>query len=206
VVEKLQAAQASGNGAIATFDLTTIENKYWQVESGLKVKITFFLLGRVYNWEKLLPEDLKKQVVAPGPEDPSNIPKSGAFPYFPNYPTISHLHLTKARVSLLAHLTSWVAVENAEELDFDNINVEVSNVEGESKVDVDKPTDSKLAEDTSTANKLLTPGKFLDPFGTKHVESVTGDQDTPDPFGTKHVEPVTADQDTGGSATQIIYV
>ncbi len=46
VVTALQAAQAKGDGIISTHTLTTVENTWWGVPAGLKVDITFSLLGK----------------------------------------------------------------------------------------------------------------------------------------------------------------
>lgn len=48
VVIGLQQAQQQGKGIIATFTLTTIENKRWGIPAGINSEITFWLLGNYY--------------------------------------------------------------------------------------------------------------------------------------------------------------
>jgi hypothetical protein len=40
VIKALQAAQAKGGGVIATFNLTTVENKYWGIPSGIVTQVS----------------------------------------------------------------------------------------------------------------------------------------------------------------------
>lgn len=35
MIQGLQAAQAQGNGMVATFELTTIENAWWGIPAGM---------------------------------------------------------------------------------------------------------------------------------------------------------------------------
>ena len=49
VILALQTAQSDGNGIIANFNLTTVENEWWGIPSGFEVDITFVYLGRLGN-------------------------------------------------------------------------------------------------------------------------------------------------------------
>ena len=68
VAVALQAAQARGNGVVVTTQHVTVENRWWGVSAGLKVNVTWMLLGRALNWEAELPEKLRKEVRPSGRE------------------------------------------------------------------------------------------------------------------------------------------
>lgn len=116
VITALQESQAKGNGVIATFNLTTVENKFWGIPSGIVTQVTFVYLSRLLAWEKQLPADMQELFVPADPQDaadPSITVKSGPFLQFPNYPTISAGE-NYERGNALASLTGWTIRNNAE--------------------------------------------------------------------------------------------
>ena len=116
VITALQEAQASGNGVIATLNLTTVENTFWGIPSGISTQVTFVYLSRLLEWEKQLPPDMQELFVPAEPEDaadPSVTIKSGPFLQFPNYPTISSGE-NYERGNALASMTGWTIRNNAE--------------------------------------------------------------------------------------------
>jgi len=117
VINKLQDAQATGNGAVATTTLTTVENKFWGIPSGFQVTLCWIYIGRTFNWEAALPPELKKLVVPTGGDalDPVKTMRHGPFQNFPHYKT-RDLELTHPQANLLAQLTTWVVEQHAEEI------------------------------------------------------------------------------------------
>eukprot|EP00943_MAST-04B_sp_MAST-4B-sp1_P005941 g5941.t1 len=108
----MQKAIASGNGGVVFMELNVVENKYWGIQGGYSVNVTWYLTSRVYNWEKLLPDFLKSDVIPSGPEDPTNLPSTHSkYPSFPHYPTMD-LQLNNAQSNLLANLMGWVVLKN----------------------------------------------------------------------------------------------
>lgn len=114
VVSALQAAQAKGNGIIATFNLTTIENKWWGIPAGLNVEITFSYLGRLKEWERRLPIDLKSYFIPKiDTEDLSNDISTGPFKGFPHYATLGG-DVSYEKANALSDLTGWSVHQHAD--------------------------------------------------------------------------------------------
>ncbi len=116
LVEALQAAQANGNGIIAMMNLTTIENTKWNIEAGIETEVVFVYLGRTFNWEKKLSNEMKHLLVPSDPTEASNPAKNidkGPFRSFPHYPTICALENAE-RANVLADLTGWTIRQNRE--------------------------------------------------------------------------------------------
>ena len=115
VVAGLQKAQASGNGAVATFHLQTVENRFWGV-GAYNVTVTFYHAGRAFNWEQELPPDVAAVAVPDrgNVTDPSNVISHGVLKNFPFFGTLAQLDLTPAQARMLAHLSTWVVLRNRE--------------------------------------------------------------------------------------------
>lgn len=114
VVSALQAAQAKGEGIIATFNLTTIENKWWGVPAGINAEITISYLGRLQAWEKKLSDDMKDLLVPKeNASDMSVDIDSGEFKGFPHYVTAGG-GINAERANALADLTGWSILNNAD--------------------------------------------------------------------------------------------
>ena len=79
-------------------------------------QVTFVYLSRLFEWEKLLPADMRGLFVPSDPKeaaDPSATISSGPFFEFPNYPTISAVENAE-RANALANLAGWTIRNNAE--------------------------------------------------------------------------------------------
>ena len=108
----MQKAIANGNGGVVLMELNVVENKYWGIQGGRSVNVTWYMTSRVYNWEAQLPSWLKSDVVPGGPQDPTNLPSTKSkYPTFPHYPTFD-LQLNDAQSNLLANLMGWVVLKN----------------------------------------------------------------------------------------------
>lgn len=113
VVSALQSSMAMGKGAIATTNLTTIENVWWGVRGGISVTVTWVYLSRASAWEARLPESVRKHVIPESdPSNPQNLPKSGPFENFPHYDDITQTSLTASQANLLADMTGWIISAN----------------------------------------------------------------------------------------------
>mmetsp|Transcript_19857 Transcript_19857/g.48580 ORF Transcript_19857/g.48580 Transcript_19857/m.48580 type:complete len:574 (-) Transcript_19857:309-2030(-) len=114
VIEALQDAQASGKGCMARVELKTVENRWFGINEGIRVNVTFVYLSRTKEWEAQLREEVQSKVVPKkNPDDPSSLP-SGTFDNFPNFNTFTQLRLTAPQANLLFHLSSWVIRTNRE--------------------------------------------------------------------------------------------
>ena len=112
VVRELQKAQATGNGAVATVKLTTVDNDWWGVKGGQEVQVTFVYLSKATEFEDALPDEVK-EVVATGTNDPTDLIQDGPFKYFPHYST-GAAEITYKQANLLANMCAWVVEKNVE--------------------------------------------------------------------------------------------
>jgi len=103
LIQALQAANATGNGAVANVTVTTVANEIYGVEAGRVVDLTFVYLDLPEKWLASLPAETANASLT-----------SKEFRGFPRYSTFFYLALTPSAVSLLAHLCSWVVFQNAE--------------------------------------------------------------------------------------------
>eukprot|EP00038_Savillea_parva_P014148 m.10120 g.10120 ORF g.10120 m.10120 type:complete len:572 (-) comp2717_c0_seq1:1775-3490(-) len=113
VVSALQAAMATGKGAIATTNHTTVANAWWGVDAGITVTITWVYLTRMSAWEGALPASLQSHVVPThNPTNPQSLPTSGPFVNFPHFDDVEQPSLTPAQANLLAEMTGWTVGAN----------------------------------------------------------------------------------------------
>lgn len=115
VVQGLQAAQKAGNGAIATFNLVTVDNPWWGIAAGFEVELTIAYLSRLGAWEASLSPEMQSMVVPNDGDasDYSNTIDSGDFKHFPHYITAGGL-LSPQQTNLLADMTGWSVLQNKE--------------------------------------------------------------------------------------------
>lgn len=116
VVSGLQAAQQAGNGIVATFNLTTIENSWWGIPAGITTEITFSYLGRLSQWEAQLRPEMHKLLVpsdAAKAADLSQDVESGPFRKFPHYATAGG-EINNERANVLADLTAWSVLQHSD--------------------------------------------------------------------------------------------
>lgn len=120
VVNGLQVAQARGTGAVATFNLKTVENQFFGIPEGRELTVTFFHAGRCRVWEDLLPFETRQHVVPTrvNATDPQNLVQGGPFANFPFFNTFTQLDMSASQANLLSHLTTWVVMRNKEHFDF----------------------------------------------------------------------------------------
>ena len=100
LVEALQAAAASGTGAVARVALTTVQNDFFEIRAGRLVDLTIVYLDLPQKWVRALPKETAKAI--------------RRYRGFPETPTISDLDLSRSEVSLLAQLCSWVVRQHAD--------------------------------------------------------------------------------------------
>ena len=115
-VSGLQAAQATGKGAVYKMKLKTVENKWWGIKAGQEVELMMFYLSRAFVWESALPKDLYHLMVPKdGQEDVTQGVKHGPFKHFPYYPTKGGT-LDSQQSNALAALESWVVKQYQKDL------------------------------------------------------------------------------------------
>jgi hypothetical protein len=114
VIKGLQAAQSEGNGIIASFNLTTIENKRWGIPAGFEVEVTFVYMGRLAQWEQKLPKEMQDLVIpSENADDLSVTVSDGPFKSFPHYTTKGG-DINFEQANLLADMTGWSVLQHAE--------------------------------------------------------------------------------------------
>eukprot|EP01035_Chromulina_nebulosa_P019173 gene19173-25018_t len=114
VINGLQQAQSDGNGIIYTTNLTTVENDWWGIPSGITTQITFVYLGRVLNWENSLSDEMKALLIPSENSDDLSVDvSSGPFRGFPHYLTTGGA-INYERANVLADLTGWTILKNEE--------------------------------------------------------------------------------------------
>jgi hypothetical protein len=111
LVQQLQAQKSNGDPMIVQMTHEVLANSSWGVNAG-SVEILWVYLDQVTSWETQITDTWTQQQLQAG--------TSGAFPNFPNYKTVdedglgSITTLTAPQVNLLADLTSWVVLQNAQ--------------------------------------------------------------------------------------------
>lgn len=114
-VTALQAAQASGNGNVITFNHRTAANAKWGLKGGYNVTVVWYYNGRALGWEALLNDEMRALVQpATDPADQANVVDSGTFKDFPAYPTLLST-VSLNRSNLLADFTGWNVLNNAQQ-------------------------------------------------------------------------------------------
>jgi hypothetical protein len=116
LIMKMQEAQAKGDGNIVTMNLTTIENRVWNIPAGITTEVTFVYLGRSFTWESQLSLEMQALLVPSDPAEAADASKtvtSGDFKNFPHYPT-GGAEINNEKANALADLTGWVVKRNAD--------------------------------------------------------------------------------------------
>lgn len=112
----LQEAQAKGNGIIGTFQLTTVENEWWGIPSGITSQITVVYMGRLAGWEQELSEEMTPLLVPSDPTEAADLSstiKEGPFRGFPHYVTAGGIE-NYERANVLADIAGWTILKNEE--------------------------------------------------------------------------------------------
>eukprot|EP00466_Bigelowiella_natans_P002197 jgi/Bigna1/82503/fgenesh1_pg.93_\ len=64
-VVALQNATRGGKGMVVQMELNVVDNSHWGVQGGRKVNVTWLYLGRAFEWESQLPEDVRAEASVP---------------------------------------------------------------------------------------------------------------------------------------------
>lgn len=107
LVQAMQAQLAAGKGVVVTSNHTTVANPVYNIPAGQQVTVTWVYLEHAWDWEAALPSEVTDEL---------NKPHRSEFPDFPHYPT-TRLNLTHSQANLLADLTGWVVLNNAQEFE-----------------------------------------------------------------------------------------
>jgi hypothetical protein len=116
VVGALQAAKRKGGAVLAVTELTTVENAWWGVKAGHVVRVCWMYLDRSAVWEARLTSHRVRWNIWRGRHCKLF---AGPLRGFPHYSTIDEnglrlISLTDAQVRLLADLSCWCVMSNAE--------------------------------------------------------------------------------------------
>ena len=103
LVERMQAADAAGDGVVVASDLTTVENQVMGVAAGIQVRVVWVYLTMATNWKAQLPEEVRAEIDR----------KHGRYAGFPNYST-AETSLSEQQANLVAAMTTWVVETNAQ--------------------------------------------------------------------------------------------
>jgi len=113
LITAFQNARRAGKTVMAETEHEVQANEWWGIEGGWKVRVLWFYLERVEDWESQLPFRIRMQIKL------GNWGLGFLSPYrdFPNYKTIDEdlldlVELTPRQVNLLADLTCWTITEN----------------------------------------------------------------------------------------------
>ena len=116
VVSKLHAAKRRGHGVIASTRLMVQKNEWWGVPGGWETQVCWIYNERIPSWEIRLNSEIRRAIE----KGQSPHPK-GPFENFPFYKTEgqnpgSIIRLTPMQVNLLAELSCWNVLQNADYL------------------------------------------------------------------------------------------
>ena len=114
VVCSLQAAKRAGRTVMTVETHTVQSNSWWGIDGGWDVRICWLYNDKVAEWEAQLDTGLRKLIL-----EGRKVAPSGPVQRFPHYLTRgqnpgSLVQLTPFQFNLLAHLSSWNVVANAE--------------------------------------------------------------------------------------------
>jgi len=105
---EFQKMQAAGKPLVLRRQLTTVENRWWGIESGRSVDIIFMPLSKSTDFESLLPLDTRVAV-----DTEAGLSQWPHFKTaFQNAPDLTQY--TPRQINLLSSLTEWSVYENEE--------------------------------------------------------------------------------------------
>lgn len=136
LVRALQESASRGEGAVATTKLTTVRNRWWNVEAGRDVTVTWMYICRAPEWEQALPAATRAEL-PPASRGATNrlgdASRAGPLRFaktlvadvtsrrrrrldsFPQYP-LTRLRLSPVEASALYQLSGHVVRAHAREL------------------------------------------------------------------------------------------
>lgn len=97
-----KAGVLGSDPALFVQQLTTIKNARFGVEAGLSVKVLWVYNNPVASWQRQLSREIRFMMDL----------EILDYDDFPNYNTISKIHLNARQVNLLAHLSCWNVVQS----------------------------------------------------------------------------------------------
>lgn len=111
LVLALQAAKRAGDPLVVVREHELLDNRWWGIRGGRKVRVAWVYLDRVARFEAELPDDTARAIRA-GHRRPRLGPCRG----FPNYDTVDEnfldlVQLTPYQVRLLTQLCSWTVLD-----------------------------------------------------------------------------------------------
>jgi hypothetical protein len=108
LVDRLHAAQQSGNGIIATIQVTTIDNIHWGITAGFVMELTVVYLGKVKEWVRRLPPNFPFEDTMNPKIDPSYVYPNLSFPSF----STRFASMNYQQANALSNLTGWTILRN----------------------------------------------------------------------------------------------
>lgn len=114
LVRALQAAKRAGDPLIVVREHELLDNPWWRIRGGRKVRVVWIYLDRAARFEARLPQETAKAIAAG-----HRWPRFGPCHRFPNYDTIDQnlfelVQLTPYQVRLLTELCSWMILDQRE--------------------------------------------------------------------------------------------
>eukprot|EP00039_Didymoeca_costata_P000967 m.48414 g.48414 ORF g.48414 m.48414 type:complete len:692 (+) comp10567_c0_seq2:102-2177(+) len=102
----LQRQLMKGKAAFYDMTVVTVENKWWGVEAGVHIHLTWIYNHAPKLWTEMLPQATREMM---------NGSQASLFKDFPHYPT-SELYLNQIQTNLLSQLVTYEALTNVEDL------------------------------------------------------------------------------------------
>lgn len=114
LVAALQAAKRAGDPLVVVREHELLDNEWWRIRGGRKLRVAWVYLERVARFEAQLPAETARAIV-----DGHRKLRVGPCKRFPNYETIGAnfgdlVRLTPYQVKLLTGLCSWMVLDQRE--------------------------------------------------------------------------------------------
>ncbi|KAL1524575.1 hypothetical protein AB1Y20_019465 [Prymnesium parvum] len=133
LVRALQLSQSRGRGAVAATEHTTVDNSWWGVAAGRRVRVVWFYICRAAEWEAQLPPEVRAALpreaeaapILAARASPAELVRSVlenmrparggrvSLDSFPQYP-LTRLQLSAEQAAALHQLSGWVVLEHAD--------------------------------------------------------------------------------------------
>ncbi|HLT34776.1 MAG TPA: patatin-like phospholipase family protein [Enhygromyxa sp.] len=116
LVAALQAAKRAGDPLVVVREHQLLDNAWWRIRGGRKLRVAWVYLDRAARFEAELPDDTARAIRAG-----HRWPRIGPCQRFPNYDTIDQnflelVQLTPYQIRLLTQFCSWVVLERRDVL------------------------------------------------------------------------------------------
>lgn len=115
LIRELQQCKRAGRSLIATTELQVLDNAWWGVVGGRKVRVLWVYNDRVLDWEARLD---RATGIPTAIEAGNQVEPYGPFRYLPSYLTEGQnisgsIALTPQQINLLAELSCWNVTSRA---------------------------------------------------------------------------------------------